>query len=294
MDRCVWRGLVVLAIATSSAAADPIAVMSSGGACNVEGLAAAANTLAPPAARPVTAAISTSRADGHVEATVSLSTADGTSARAVSAVSCADLVDSLALVLAMAAQTIPDDAPPPPTYLPNQTHERERFEDAPVANFAPRWSVLAGGAVANDLSPSILVGATMRIHANSLGLEARYQLPEQLDVSATGRVSVTTAALSLSPCHHIGALSLCGTASAGFIHGHGTGLADAQSATHPLVALGGRVAWTLPLTARLALRFHLEAEATLTTTRFDVDNMPVWTSDRFAVRGGTALVAHFP
>ncbi|HEY4178197.1 MAG TPA: hypothetical protein VGM90_15225 [Kofleriaceae bacterium] len=287
----MWRGLVVLAIA-SSAAADPIAVTSSGDACDLAALPAAANQLAPPDPRDVAATVTTSRVDAGVQASLTLTTDDGTSTRTVSAVTCAELVDSVALVLAMAAQPVPH-APEPAPLRATPLVERSPDEVA-TTRHASGWSALAGGAVANDMNASVLVGATVHLRRNSLGIEARYQLPEQLDVSTMGRVSVTTSALSLSPCHDVGALSLCGTAGAGFIHGRGTGLVDAQSATHPLVALGGRVAWTLPLTDRFALRFHLEAEATLSTTRFDVDNMPVWTSDRVQVRGGTALVTHFP
>ena len=57
---------------------------------------------------------------------------------------------------------------------------------------------------------------------------------------------------------------------------------------------GLRIAWERPVTGRIAIRAHLDAAALLTTTRFDIDDMPVWTSPRVEVLAGLALLAHFP
>ena len=78
------------------------------------------------------------------------------------------------------------------------------------------------------------------------------------------------------------------------IRGSGTGLVDARAAFAPTAALGARVTWEHPFTRLLSLRLHVDAEAGVTTTRFDVGHMPVWASNRFEVWGGAGVIALIP
>ena len=67
-----------------------------------------------------------------------------------------------------------------------------------------------------------------------------------------------------------------------------------MTALAPVLAAGARLTWERPFTRLLALRLHVDAEAALTRTRFDVDHMPVWLSNEFEVWGGAGVIARIP
>jgi len=101
-------------------------------------------------------------------------------------------------------------------------------------------------------------------------------------------------AVTLAPCVHAGELAACATATVGVIRGTSEHLADAHDATSPLVAGGARIAWEHGLVGAVALRLHADLDVRLTTTHFDVDRMPVWTSSRFEGLAGIGLIVRIP
>ena len=75
--------------------------------------------------------------------------------------------------------------------------------------------------------------------------------------------------------------------------GNGIGLRAAQTAYTPVAATALRLMWEQPLRGALSIRAALEAQLLLGSTQFEVDFMPVWTSQRVEGSGGLGLVARF-
>jgi hypothetical protein len=231
--------------------------------------------------------LATSRTDAGVEATLSR----GGDERVLDAPDCEQLAQSIAVALVLLMQ----DAAPP--------LQVEEVESPPsVVAAAPRApahidaEVLASGAAAvgRDLSPQLVAGVRIRRGAGSAALELSLEPPDTFDVSATGFVTVSRTAFALSPCAHAGAFGFCAVLTAGWTRGTGAGLIDARSAIAPLAAGGLRVEWARALTPRLSLRAFAEGSAYATTTRYLVDEMPVWASPRVEARAGIGIAARIP
>lgn len=291
------RGLVVLGVAASVAEAGPLRLEIRGDACDLGGLEAQVRQLAPDAEISGDAtrriAIETRMGDSGVVARI---TGDGE--REVQAPSCSDLVESLALIVALAVPAAAEDAPTA------QTDDEapvpvERIDGAPLPSppQTSTWSLHVGGTGARTSEGWItraIGGVRWQRRAHSLGVELRASTPRDEYVTTDAKIRVWSASMALTPCLHVGALGLCTSVAAGFIHGASYGLDAARSRTSPALLLGGRLEWTHPVWGQLGVRLHLDGEAYLTTTRFTVDQMPRWSHDRVEVRGGFGAVAHFP
>lgn len=312
------RGFVAafaMVAAAKAASASPIRLQVSGNGCSLDSLEAQLTDLAgadpiDPAA-PATLRIATSQTRDSYEAQIVFDDGKQTirGPRLVTAATCAELVQAVALVVVMA---LPREAAAAPAAMapeaPAPAHGREATATtattAIVAASEPRApgaplaiDVLAGGAggfTSQGVQAQLLVGARIRRAAGSLGIELRADVPRDYPVSPMASIAVFRTQLSVSPCVHAGSIAACAVASAGAIHGSGDGLVSARSAYLPLVAGGVRLAWEHPISARLAVRLHIDIDALLTTSRFDVDHMQVWASPRFEGGAGLGIVAHIP
>lgn len=226
---------------------------------------------------------------------------DGTSRgpRNVVAPTCAELVESLAVIIAMALPELNAERPRPPIVVPaSVSAQRElglqaRFDPGDSTS-AQVVIAAAGGVSSRGWQQQLIVGSRVKRHEKSVGLELRLDMPREVEVTTTSGVDVWKAVVSLSPCLHLGPFGLCAMASAGALRGSGDGLIDARTAFSPVLAAGARLTWERPFTRLLALRLHVDAEAALTRTRFDVDHMPVWLSNEFEVWGGAGVIARIP
>jgi len=290
------RVLLALVLASSIADASPLRVEISGDACDLGRLEAKTIELAPDATfradAPTRLSIATRATKGGVAARI---THDG--GREVRVATCDELVDSLALILAMASRTAAE-RPATDEEHPLTPAIVERDEDAvPSPPASSLWSVYAGGAGSRTSEHWItraVAGVRWRRNAGSLGVEARASSPTDDYLDEATKIRVWDATLALVPCLHLRGLAVCGSVAAGFIRGTSTNLADARDRTSPSMSLGARLEWTLPVWGPLGVRVHLDADAYLTTTRFDVDHMARWGHDRVEVRGGFGAIAHFP
>lgn len=215
--------------------------------------------------------------------------------RNVEAATCAELVESLALIIAMALPTLEAPPAPPPivaaTPLALGLEARAEFVRS---SYTQVIVAAAGGMSTQGLTQQLVLGARRKRNARSLAIEVRTDAPRKVEVTMTGSVDVWKSVVSVSPCLHAGGVGVCATASAGVIRGSGAGLVDARTAYSPTAAVGARLTWEHAFTRLLSLRFHLDAEAVVTTTRFDVGHMPVWVSNRFEVWGGAGVIARIP
>ena len=101
-------------------------------------------------------------------------------------------------------------------------------------------------------------------------------------------------ASKLVPCLRWGPLSVCAVAELGAINAK----ADPTSApwwhTAFVLAGGGRLAFEIPVNARLALRAYGEVLADLQPVTLELDRMAAWSAARIDAVAGLGTVAYFP
>jgi hypothetical protein len=266
--------LVVLALLCGNAIASPHVELR-GGACDLTAMKIESPSVAH-------VLVETS---GSGSATV---TFDNGRRRVVSAASCAELADAVALVIEVALADEPVARPVPVVVA------------APVVVVAATPTEMAisvtaaNGVSSHGWEQAVIAGARWRRDALSLGAELRASAPDHQALTGSAELAVWSTAASVAPCVHRGAFAGCATVTAGLTAGYGSGLTDEQRVLTPLLAGGLRLVWEHPLNDRFALRLQVDAEAALTTSRFDINQMAVWTSDRLAIWGGAGVSAHFP
>jgi hypothetical protein len=275
------RCLLLLLLLTATATASPRLELS-GNSCDMSSMTIDAPTDALVHVEVIT--------DGdQVAATITFD--DGRN-RDVHAASCAQLAESVALIIEMALSE--------PT---RQVHAPASLADGlgVTASYAVPTSggfdvvaAAAGAWSSHGWQQQFSLGTRWKRDARSFGVELRVVAPDREPIGASAQIAVWTAAVSVSPCLHRGGLAGCVTATAGTVEGTGRGLAELDRAFTPLLEGGVRLTWEHALSGPYALRLQIDAEAALTTTRFDVDHMVVWTSDRVTIWGGAGVISHFP
>jgi hypothetical protein len=226
--------------------------------------------------------------------------------RIVTASSCAELFDSVAVVIAMAVsgtanpltsvgdmdaiEPIPAVEVPPSTDAVNLVVTRAALVRSPR-----RWSIDGYVAAARSLTSSeqIQVGARVSRGRRSLTLQLAVHAPEAVEVTTTAQIAITQTELTLAPCAHMGSLSGCALLVGGIIQGDGGALYGTRAVVVPMAATGLRVGWEHFLTPGFAVRVHVDARAMLTKATFDVDHMPVWESSRVEGSAAVGLLARF-
>jgi hypothetical protein len=159
--------------------------------------------------------------------------------------------------------------------------------------------------VPSDRALSVVIGMSsfgtdaavgMRWRGETYAVEAELdgELAPAVTVTTGARVDVQRLGATLATCWRLAAFDLCAVARTGFDRGSGSGLMDARSAILPLLELGARVTWELPLTERLALQLRGEGVVAATSSRFDVDNIEVWHSNRFEALAAAGVLVRFP
>lgn len=287
------------------AEASPARLELRGDACDLSSLASSittvlgGNALDPTA--PVVMTVESVPTDSGARAQVWFDDGVRRGPRVVVAVNCNELVEAITVIAAMA---LPELVPPEPRHAQPPTSLRTSHPELGiVATTSPpalprrtrveALAAAAGGVTRHGFQQQLIMGARRRDQRRSVGIEARFSLPDEV-AAAGGGVDVWTLAASLSGCIHIGSVAGCALGSAGVIRGSGERLEVTSAAFSPLAALGARLTWEYGVSRSLSLRLHVDAEVNLTKTRFDVDHMPVWVSDRFSLWTGAGVIAHFP
>ena len=317
-------GLVTLAIMAGSTAAraTPPSISVHGEACDLSALdAELADMLAGQSAGNSRVSVVTRRSEQTLTAEVLFVDADGQplGTRIVAAATCDDLVDSIALVIAMAIPDLPAgedtqqrDVRSEAELSPVEPEAMAPVEAGPATVTVDRMSVRRGARVeatpelsidgfiggastvtSNGVHEQFLLGARLKRGRASLALQARVDAPEEVPVTATGAVTINQADVSLVPCAHWGSLASCALLSVGLLHGSGGTLHAARDVFTPYVSTGVRIGWEHFVTSRFAVRAHVDGRARLTATTFEVDYMPVWDSSRVEGSAGLGLVARF-
>ena len=296
--------LATNALRIATASASPVHVETMGDACDVA-------ALAPQIAKLVqvdsstTAKVEVVARGSSVEASVRFVDDDGTvrGPRVITAGDCNQLVESVAIVIAMALHE--DVAPAPRVIAPATRIDvpprvvRETTLETIAASPAPRRNdqlavVLVGGSgmSSQGITAQLTAGVRWRRGDGSIGAEVRADSPDREHVGL-GQIDVSRAQVSIEPCLHRGPLAMCGLVSAGMFYGSSNGFAVTGGAYSPLLATGFRTSFERALTDRVALRAHVDADALITTTGYEIDYMETWRSPRFELSAGIGVLAQF-
>jgi hypothetical protein len=268
--------VVVLASAHTAIAAPRVEVV--GDACDAGELAARVVALSDSSTN-ASARVAIARNSDAIAGRVTL---DGHE-RIVDGPTCDDVLDKLALVIAMSLGDTLVSSPPA------RVSNAERRD---------RGLALIGGAgfgvTSTSTTGEVVLGARLRRGNHSIDLEVSSGPPDHLAILAMGGVDVWTAQLTASPCMHRAALAACGLASVGIAAGTPHALFGEQSAIAPLVSAGARLAWEQPVTALAAVRVRADVMGELVGTQFDVDHVAAWVSPHFGALLGIDVLARFP
>lgn len=321
--RILGLAAVATLAVTTGASAEPPIISIHGDACDLSTLdAELAQMLADKPVGGSRVSLVTGRSDQTLSAEVLFVGADGQrhGPRIVTASSCDDLRDSIALVIVLAlpdaSAGAPADArepsepetgtprsepatphpiqPPAPT-LPVEDLAIARSVRAEARSALSIDGYISGASTVTNrgLNEQLLLGVRLRRGRSSLSLQARVDAPEDVRVTETGKIVVTHADVSVAPCVHITSFAGCALVGIGLLRGSGEALHSGRDAVTPVLATGLRIGWEHFLTSNLAVRVHVDGRALLTTTTFDVDYMPVWESSRLEGSAGVGLLARF-
>ena len=223
----------------------------------------------------------------------------GDDQRDLAAATCDELGDAVAVVVALAIRDLPA-AVATSVEVPHAEARSVPVVRSIIHRSTSALELEAAsslGVSSVGLRSRIAIGGDLRRGPVSLGLDLSGDLPAALPVGAVGdgaHVTVEGASLSIAPCVHAGPIAACTLATVGVLRGAGTGLLESHPAAAKYVAVGGRLAVRRSLTRSTALELHIDVDAPITTTRFTVDQMLVWSTPRIEGWCGVGVVAHFP
>lgn len=284
------RGVVIATtlLMVSVAAADaPTARVEVSGACALDTVTNRTNellgrTALTPEARAAFSVTAEVESDAVVATLEYVDDAGGAQqARTISATSCDELAESVAVVVSLLLRQEALSPPPRPRVraeLPvDPVREVESGVARPIGPARTR-SIDLGGAGGTTGAASFMVGGRLQRCRAAAAIELGLETPVELPVGS-GSVHVAIGRLNASSCVRLGSLNLCGLLTGGVVRGRGEGLMDARTAIKPIAGLGVRLEWRQLVSTHVGMRLFGDFEQLLANTRFLVDGMSVWTSD---------------
>lgn len=206
----------------------------------------------------------------------------------LSGADCTELMQSVAVTVALVVDPVLKRAEPPPepTVEPKPAPEPvviEKKAPAPPPEKTPgpllHWGVSAGASVNFGLStgaqPTLRLEGRVRARFWSAGLEGRFAWPVTFALS---QGALTTSALlgAVVPCLHWKWLAGCADFSAGALRLEGQALATARAASVFHASVGLRLLFTVPLGERFAVGAMAEGQVPLTRASALVGSERVW------------------
>jgi hypothetical protein len=292
-----WGVLVAVAASVSDASADPRTVQLSyvGDACSAEDLVERVRELVGRDPFVEKAAL---QIDVHVEAGLRATvTIAGRGQRELAALTCGELNDALAVVIAIDVAgdqpTVPIAAHAverPPAASAQVVSDRMRVAAAARRPDAPRTVSLVAGVAASTHgmwsgSAGVRVGRGWWSIEGVFGLGA----PETYPMIDVIRGGATVAA-----CVHVGPATACPMASVGWVTGLGHDLVRADTVTTPAATAGMRLAVEHGLFGGIGVRARIDGTVSMTSTTFTVDDRMVWESPRGELALGIDVLARIP
>lgn len=236
--------------------------------------------------------------------------------RALTSTNCRELVDSLAVAVALgldpesalrppptAAPTASTVAPPAPSVSspgpamppPAASTAPPTAQPAqPASPFAARTWLGPLASVGDTPSPTLGLGLGGEVQVlTHLAFEGEVSstLPSSVRIGrggrGTGYGSVTQ--LVLAACIPFAPLSLCATGSAGFFYADAGDVDVARAELTSYGAVGLRASFRLALSSRLFLRAQLDGQAPIARTELRIDGASLWETSPVVGRLGLAL-----
>lgn len=222
---------------------------------------------------------------------------------------CADLVRGLALSLSIAidperTEPISDEPPsawrfrPEPSASAADHPAPARAATHPPQNHRNSFRLGVGGQVASGVAPQaalgVLVTASLRRSAWSLGLEGRFDAPASDQLPQGGHFSSRIVAASLLPCFHFDPGLVCAVGSLGTFVASAEGIAEPGHDTAMYAAAGLRLGTEWPLGRTLLLRTHVDGLGSFKSISVMVDGAPVWKAPPYSASAGATLLVRFP
>ncbi len=288
-------------LATSVAAAEPRTTrLDATGVCELASVEERANELLGRSAISADAAaridVTTAREGETLRATLTFTDENGVShPRAMTAASCDELAESVALVISLVLR---EEAPPPPApaSTPTPRPVEQPTNDAlftPAPPPATSRVVELGVATSSARHDAIVLGGRLEQRRTALGAEVTVGIPEEVE-AGQGAVHVWSARADVAACLRMQSFAACGLAGAGVVRARGTDLMDASSAVLPQASVGLRAEWHQRLTRRVGLRVFATIDQVLVRPSFLVDDTAVWTTPLIQAWLGGGVFFHIP
>ena len=293
---------VAILLATSVAAAEPRTTrLDATGACDLASVEERANELLGRSAISDDAAarvdVTTAHDGASLAATLTFTDENGVAhPRTMSAASCDDLAEAVAIVISLVLR---EEAPPPPPPPPSPPPPPPPEQPANDALFAPgpppaTSRVLELGiATSSSRHAALVLGGRLEQRRTALGVDVEIGMPEQVD-AAQGAVHVASARADIAGCLRMQRIAACGLLPAGVVRARGEDLMDASSAILPQASLGLRAEWRQRLTRRVGLRVFATVDQVLVRPRFLVGDAAVWTTPLVQAWVGGGVFFHMP
>lgn len=237
---------------------------------------------------------------------------------------CADLLDTMALAIAiaidpqsLAREPRPQNPPapePPPTVDALPVVERSSLGAAATPSPAPTpaatpamrlrspgapvmLEAAAGvvGSVGVAPAPGIggALGAALRWRDVSLGLEGRFDAPASVRIQGGGSASTSLVLLALAPCGYAGPLLGCGLIQRGQMRASGEAPGAVEKSV-PWWAAGGRFGLQVPVGGdRTVLRLSSDLLVNLVPQIVQLAGTQAWKAPRMTESLGLDVVVHF-
>jgi hypothetical protein len=235
--------------------------------------------------------------------------------RSLTSTNCRELVDSLAVAVALgldpesalrppataptAAPTTPPTTPPAPSVAPpaptaSTPAAPPASTGAPSAPLAVRVWLGPLGAVGDTPSPTLGLGlgGELRVLAHlAFEAEASSTLPSSVSIGRGGRGTGygSVSQLLVGACVPFEPLSLCATGSGGFFYADAGDVDVARAELTSYGAVGLRASFRLALSSRLFLRAQLDGQVPLARTELRIDGASLWETSPVVGRLGLAL-----
>ena len=297
-------GLLALCVMTSVAAAETSTTVrfEAAGACELTALEPRTNELLGRVAITADArariAIASEQTGDAVSATLTFSDEAGVtkSSRTITAASCDELAESIAVVLSLVLrEPAPEPAPAPPPPAPPAPAVTTGV-DTTFTLVPARHSPIAielGATIGSALDSAIVIGGRLERRALAFGVELAVAMPKTVEVLG-GAVHVTSARLAGAGCARLNQFSGCWLVIGGAVRGSGEDLMDARSATGALVGVGARVEWRQPVSRRAGVRVFGAVEQLLVRPSFLVGDTAVFSSAERQAWLGAGVFLHIP
>ena len=231
---------------------------------------------------------------------------------------CGELLDAVALAIAIAIDpqslSRPNPPPSPPPSEPAVAPPAEVIAPAAApSDTAPAGPPLASasdlhadsiafeasaGAVASTgVAPGPAVGfalgAALRLHAFSFGLEGRIDTPASATAPGGGDVSSWVVLGAVVPCLHLGPVFGCAIMQVGSAQTSGSGVSNTHSESLPWWATGGRLGVLFHMSEDTLLRVRTDVVANLDRQTLQLNGGDAWPAPPVAASLGIDLVLHF-